>query len=143
MALGQYEFPGKHILHSRVQACDSMPCNYNFLSDEGKALSAGPGGEVMNWVKRQNKKPNKRLNKLSDDEEVNWVLPTTCSDISPELQTTSYIKFELTPRRKNETIAASTAFKFNSLPNLKYCKVLHLDKDPNKKTELLICTCVF
>lgn len=50
-----------------------MPCNYHFLSDEGKALSAGEGGEVMNWVKRQNKKPNKCLNKLSDDEEVSWV----------------------------------------------------------------------
>lgn len=52
-----------------------MPRNYHFLSDEGKALSAGPGGGVMNWVKRQNKKPNKCLNKLSDDEEVNRVLP--------------------------------------------------------------------
>lgn len=44
----------------------------------------------MNWVKRQNKKPNKRLNKLSDDEEVNRVLPTTCSDTSPPLEDTPY-----------------------------------------------------
>lgn len=71
---GPFEFPGKDILQSRVWACDSMSRNYHFLSDEGKALSAGPRGGVMNWVKRQNKKPNKRLNKLSDDEEVNWVL---------------------------------------------------------------------
>lgn len=65
-----------------------MPCNYHFLSDEGKALRAGPGGEVMNWVKRQNKTPNKCLNKLSDEKEVNWVLPTA-AQFSPELQTAS------------------------------------------------------
>lgn len=40
-------------------------------------MSANPGGEEMNWVKRQNKNLNKCFNELSDDEAVNWVLPTT------------------------------------------------------------------
>lgn len=32
-----------------------------------------PGRNGTKWVKRQNKKPNKCLNTLSDDEEVNWI----------------------------------------------------------------------
>lgn len=38
----------------------------------------------MNWVKRHEETQNKCLNKSSSDEEVKWVLPTRCSEMSPE-----------------------------------------------------------
>lgn len=57
---GSLRSQGKEILHSgRVGACDSMPCNYHFLSDEGKALSAGPrrrGDELGQKAKQEAKK---------------------------------------------------------------------------------------
>lgn len=106
-----------------------MLCNYHFLSDEGKALSAGEGGEVMNWVKRQNKKPNKCLNKLSDDEEVsragtphnrqgNFMRTGDGKLIQVDI---SVILCCVQDKKKRDADAASTGFKCIVSPNSEHC----------------------